>query len=243
VTTAAPPDIAPVWMPDGKQIIFSSGPAGQDNLFRQAADGPGVTEQLSKNAKVRLLANAVLPDGSRLFVTVQELSGVYDLGILDLAGDRRTELVTQTPNFNEQNADLSPDARFVAYQSNESGQSEIFLRPFPDTKGLRHLVSIAGGTRPLWARSGRELFYLTAGGALMAVPVQTTPTLTVGTPVKLFEGPYFRGLNLRTYDVSPDGLRFLMIKEVGSGEDTSERPRIIIVQNWFEELKRLVPTN
>ena len=106
-------------------------------------------------------------------------------------------------------------------------------------------VSTGGGSRPLWARSGLELFYWAPDGAVMSVPVEGGATFTPGAPTRLFQGPYFAGVTgtdyERTYDVSPDGHRFLMIKEGTAGESDTRR-RIIVVENWFEELKAKVPT-
>ena len=147
--------------------------------------------------------------------------------------------------FNELNGEISPDGRWVAYQSNESGQDEIYVRPFPDANSGRWLISTGGGTRPLWARSGKELFYLGPSGAVMSAAVEGGSTFRAGNPTRLFEGRYFMSATSagRTYDVSPDGQRFLMIK-VGDGADETAAPAsLIVVQNWFEELKRLVPTN
>jgi serine/threonine-protein kinase len=143
--------------------------------------------------------------------------------------------------FNEINGVISPDGRWVAYQSNESGQFEIYVRPFPDANSGRWQISTGSGTRPLWARSGKELFYVGPSGAVMSVAVEGGSTFRSGSPTRLLEGPYFlnAGNKGRTYDVSPDGQRFLMIK-VGRG---SAPTSIIVVQHWFEELKRLVPTN
>ncbi|MBI4476266.1 MAG: hypothetical protein HY654_03780, partial [Acidobacteria bacterium] len=123
---------------------------------------------------------------------------------------------------------------WLAYESNESGQEEIYVRPFPNVADGRWQVSSGGGNVPLWARSGRELFYRD-GTSLMSVPVQTTPTFAAGTPRKLFEG-YVSGLG-RTYDVSRDGQRFLMIKDSTAADQTMTAPSMVVVLNWFEELK------
>jgi len=147
----------------------------------------------------------------------------------------------QTP-FAERNGDVSPDGRWLVYESDESGQFEIYVRPFPDVMGGRWQVSTGGGTRPLWARNGQELFYLAPTGALMRVGVERGPTWTATAPAQLAGGRYFAaaGNPGRTYDVSPDGRRFLMIK-VGGESDQTAPPSIVVVQNWVEELKRLVP--
>ena len=120
------------------------------------------------------------------------------------------------------------------------------MRPFPDIDTGRWQVSTGGGRLPLWARGGEELFFLDLDGAVLRASVEGAATFRVDTPTRLFQGPYFTPQTsnvFRTYDVSPDGQRFLMIKESGGSEDASAAPRFIVVQNWFEELKRLVPVN
>jgi hypothetical protein len=140
-------------------------------------------------------------------------------------------------------SDISPDGRWIAYHSVESGRTEVYARPFPLVDSGRWQVSNAGGTRPRWSRDGHELFYFTPAdgpraAALWAVPITPGPTLTAGRPVKVFEGNYGAfNQGRQTYDVSPDGKRFVMIQPV-------ETPTpIIVVQNWTDELKRRVPTN
>lgn len=114
---------------------------------------------------------------------------------------------------------------------------QISVRPFPNVDAGHWTISTSGGTRPLWARSGRELFYLDGAGAMTRVPIQTTPTFSAGTPLKLFDTRYFNSGLGRTYDVSPDGQRFLMIKAAG----TEQAPSIVVVLNWLEELKAKLP--
>lgn len=112
------------------------------------------------------------------------------------------------------------------------------MRPFPSVDEGQSLISKDGGTHPVWARDGQELFYLAPGSRLMAVGVETEPDFVPGTATELFGGYYMHPLG-RTYDVSPDGERFLMIK-AGAGRDVEG---FVLVQNWHEELKRLVPTS
>jgi serine/threonine-protein kinase len=134
----------------------------------------------------------------------------------------------------------------LAYESNSSGRLEINVRPFPNVGDGQWQVSNAGGVQPLWARNGRELFYLAPEGALMSVPVDPRGTTwSAGTATTLVAGHYYTGLNVfapRQYDVSPDGQRFLMIKEGGGTDLAVAPPQIIVVQHFDEELKRLVPT-
>ncbi|MDA2937243.1 hypothetical protein MYX75_03140 [Acidobacteria bacterium AH-259-A15] len=111
---------------------------------------------------------------------------------------------------------------------------------FPDVEGGKWPISSGGGAFPLWAPDGQELFYQTRE-AMMVVTIETEPSFTAGVPEVLFTGRYFRGTG-RHWDISPHGQRFVMIKEGGQTEETSAPAQLIIVQNWFEELKRLVPT-
>ncbi len=164
--------------------------------------------------------------------------------MLALEGERIPTVLMET-EFMERSAALSPDGRWMAYQSNESGQFEVYVRPFPDVNGGRWQVSSGGGGWPLWSPAGRELFYAGSEG-MMAVPVETEPTFTQGTVDLLFDlGPYSKPSELpnRRIDISPEKERFLMLKTSGGLDETAETRSIIIVQNWFEELKRLVPTN
>ena len=155
--------------------------------------------------------------------------------------DRSSEPLLAT-EFNELNADVSPDGHWIAYQSDESGQYEVYVRPFPNVdEGGQRQVSRGGGTRPLWARDRRELFYLDSGQRLTSVSFRIDPSLDFDNPELILEESYFVSVG-RTYDVSPDGERFLMIKEGGAGDGTPPA-EFILVQNWLEELKRLVPTN
>ncbi len=170
-----------------------------------------------------------------------------DLGMLSLEGERISTLLLET-EFNEQNTALSPDGRWMAYQSNESGQYEVYVRPFPDVNGGRWQVSSGGGGWPLWSPDGQELFYAGSGGmmaeGMMAVPIETEPTFTQGTVDLLFDlGPYSRLLRNRRIDISPEGDRFLMLKTGGGSDETAAATSINIVLNWFEDLKRLVPTD
>ncbi|HET9362790.1 MAG TPA: hypothetical protein VFO58_23735, partial [Vicinamibacterales bacterium] len=126
-------------------------------------------------------------------------------------------------------------------QSNESGQDQIYVRPFPDVHGGGPWqVSSGGGTKPVWSRSGRELFFLDNNGAMTAAPVQTSPAFSAGNGVRLFDAPYVSAVQARSYDVSRDGQRFLMIKDAPA---TSQNPNatpasIVVVLNWTEELKK-----
>ena len=231
-------DRFPVWAPDSTRVVFISGaPLG---LSWKAADGTGAVERLTESAGNQF-GHSFSPDGESLVLSETESETGQDLRVLSLAGDRGIETLVAT-EFEEWNGEISPDGRWMAYQSNQSGRTEVYVRPFPNVDDGLWQISTSGGTRPLWASDGRELFYR-RGPALMTVPVQTEPGFTPGTPEVVFESDDYPSVgNGRDYDVSADGQRFLMLTPAGGAEDAGP-PQIILVQNWFEELRRLVPTN
>jgi serine/threonine-protein kinase len=235
-------DSYPVWTPDSRRIIFSSNRGlGQPNLWSQAADGTGAADRLTTSSNAQFL-NGITPDGTAVVYNETTPTMGRDLLQAALDGTRRVAPLLQT-KFDERNATISPDGQWLAYESNSSGSFEIYVRPFPHVADGQWRVSTTGGRQPLWARNGKELFYLGADGALLRVPVEARgASWNAGTPMKLLEGRYYTGIGSgRSYDVSPDGRRFLMIKAPG-GETSATPPALIVVQHWDEELKRLVPT-
>jgi eukaryotic-like serine/threonine-protein kinase len=235
-------DIYPEWTPDGHRLIFSSERAGVRNLFWQAADGTGAVERLSESPNAQNLS-AVSPDGRLLIFTETAPTTGDDVMQMTLDGTRRVTPLVQSP-FAERNGVVSPDGRWLAYEANDSGRVEVYVRPFPEVNSGHWQVSTTGGTRPLWAPSGQELFYVAPTGALMRVGVERAPSWAATTPTFLVKErfPSLNTHNGRTYDISSDGQRFLLIKEDGGSEQTAAPPQIIVVQHWIEELKRLVPT-
>ena len=174
------------WTPDGQRIIFSSDRTAVPTLFWRAADGTGTAVLLGESERPRQ-PMAVAPDGS--VVVVQEgVGSSADLITVALTGDPVSEDLLAT-EFSEQNAALSPDGRWFAYESDASGVIEVYVRPFPDADSELHQISTNGGRRPLWAADGSELFF-EAGGRLLAVPVQTVPAFSRGTPMVVIEGEY-----------------------------------------------------
>jgi serine/threonine-protein kinase len=254
-------DNSPVWTPDGRRLLFaeSTEPDRSGSLVWQSADGTGAVERLADKSREPIsIPQAISPDGARVVVLVRGGApfgaglAASDLASMLLAKERRVEPLMQTP-YRELNADISPDGRWLAYESDESGQREVYVRPFPNVSGGRWQVSPGGGTRPVFGRNGQELFYLATSGTvgadatLMSVRIQPGSTWVTGNPAKLFTGRYFYGpgvgLDGRTYDVSPDGRRFLMIKDSDTADQQAAAPpNLVVVQHWAEELKRLVPT-
>ena len=247
-------DQAPVWTPDGRRIVFASLRAGAANLFMQAADGTGVVERLTMGADDQTPA-WVAPDGTGIvgWVVTPKTKGdvvwfplkssPVQSGAAQVSGAKLAgpEPLVGTPAM-EFNPEISPDGRYMAYQSDETGRLEIYVRPFPHVNDGRWQVSTGGGTRAVWARNGRELFYVDPANTLTTMPVQTSgATFAVGNPVKLFEIAYAAPLTApRHYDVAADGQRFLMIKE-NPTRDRNATAGMVVVLNVFEVLKAKVP--
>jgi serine/threonine-protein kinase len=228
-----------VWTRDGGRVIFNSSHEGTRALYWRASDGIGAVERLLQSPKP-LWPMSLTPDGGRLvYVQGDYFSGEADLHVLTLDGERRSEPLIVT-EFNESEAELSPDGRWLAYQSNASGRHEVYVQPFPTVDQRRWPISTAGGGEPLWSRDGRELFYRTEAG-VMAVSVSTTSGFAAGTPSPVVSGQYERGI--RSYDISRDGTRFLMLK-AAAGTEARSGPagsrHIVVVQNWFAVLNARV---
>jgi dipeptidyl aminopeptidase/acylaminoacyl peptidase len=210
--------------PDERRVVYSYGlPNG--NLYWLAIDGSGEEERLTNSPNTQF-ADSVSPDGKVLaFVEIDPIRG-NDIWMLALEGDRKARPFVQTP-FNEGNVDFSPDGRWIAYQSNESGRYEIYLAPFPEPS-TRTQVTTAGGFRPQWSRDGRELYYR-FDDRMMAVPIRWGPEPKVGAAQLLFAGNYLgEGAFARDAD------RFIMMRD--DGQDTAGKT-IYLVLNWFAELQ------
>jgi eukaryotic-like serine/threonine-protein kinase len=228
----------PIWTSDGKKVTFNSNPASLNaplNLFWKPADSSATEERLTTSENPQAPASWS-PNGETLaFNEFDPITGA-DLWLLSLKEGKKSRPLVRG-SFNEFNLSFSPDGRWFAYQSNESGSYEVYVQPFPGP-GSKELVSTQGGTEPVWSRDGRELFYR-SGDKMMAVGTTTQPTFRAARPEVLFERRYYNQTqSRRDYDVTSDGRRFLMLKE---SEQATTTTRIEVVLSWFEELKRLVP--
>jgi len=227
-------DHMPVWTPNSQRVVFDSTREGAPhNLFWKAADGTGPVERLTTSPNGQG-AYSFSPDGKSL---VHQGAGksLFNLLVLSMDGESSSQPLLDS-EFDERSAEISPSGRFIAFESNESGQSEIYVRTFPNVEEGKWQISRGGGVKPVWHPKEQELFYRN-GSALEGVNIKTEPTFTQGSPEVLFTGNYLTKLLNRQYDIAPDGQRFLMIKQEQTGV-----AQINVVLNWFEELKRLVPT-
>jgi Tol biopolymer transport system component len=232
------PDYSPVWSPDGSRIVWSAQRGGTYSLYRKASDFSGEETALPQpKSTAPIYPDDWSRDGRFLLYTAVGAAGDTDLWLLPLQGEAKPVLFLGS-RFNESQGRFSPDGRYVAYVSNESGKGEVYVRSItPDGKpGGQQMISQGGGQQPLWRRDAKELFYLW-GSKVMAVPVTTAPTFQrTGAPVALFTGPIYQGGSgtLRRWDVTPDGQKFLMVTALT--EVVSEP--IMVVLNWTGLLRK-----
>jgi serine/threonine-protein kinase len=235
----------PIWTLDGARIVWSSNrtTGARFDVVWKAADGTGQVDHLTTGANPQS-PYSWSADGRTLVMIEQRSETGIDIGLLSLDSEETIDWVVDGPG-DEGWPDVSPDGRWMAYTSTESGQTEVFVTPFPNVADGRWKVSQDGGLIPQWGPDSRELFFQTGDGTIM-VAVNETVSAFTGTPVPLFDRPYwFPGgpYSQRSFDISPDGQRLLVIREGAGNNVQVEPPEIKIVLNWFEELTERVPTN
>jgi WD40 repeat protein len=227
-----------VWTPDSQRVAFVATDNGE--ALWQSADGASAAEPLGFSGR----PIDITTDG-RLLYRPLDASDVLMRSIAD-SNEAPTPLLATAAE--ERAASVSPNGRFIVYQSDESGRDEVYVRPFPNVSAARWQISTNGGTRPLWSADGREIYYYVGAardriderfgsGALMVVSIETEPGFRAGVPQQLFAGDYVANSgDGNTYDVAPDGQRFLMVKLVGEVERS--QPQFVFAQNWLAAVKR-----
>jgi len=242
----------PFWAPDGTRVTYFSTPAagsGAGDIWWARADGTGEPELLLE-AGLGFAQGAWSPDGSALVLRTAVLGttggtrpGARDLSIFRPGVDRTAGPLIATAEYAEQDPRISPDGRWLAYTSNEAGRDEVFVRPFPDVETAKVQVSATGGGGALWSPRGNELFYVDLAGNMVAVRFDAGTSFRVTARDVLFPIPaeFVRTIGSTTIDVAPDGERFLMGRSLEAVSDEGDAPRMVLVQNFSEELRRRVP--
>jgi len=227
-------DHAPIWSPDGGRIVWNSNRDGLANLYQKASSGAGQDELLLKADNWKY-ATDWSRDGRFIVYGENNPKTRWDLLILPLEGERNPFLYLHTP-FNERNARFSPDSKWIAYTSDESGSREVYVQAFPAV-GDKWQISTGGGDNPSWRRDGKEMFYIAADGKLMAVDVKSGAKFEASVPRSLFDLRSIKGggnNDTDNYTVTADGQRFLVVTSL---EETNATP-FTVVLNWTAELKR-----
>ncbi len=241
-------NVNPLWSRDGRRILFTSLSADGFGLSRKAANGTGQVEGLGTTRPIQM-ASAWAGEPDTLVVMRANSMTDADIHLLRLDGDRGSEPLIAT-SFSESLPAVSPDGRWIAYQSNESRRSAVYVRPFPNVDDGKWQASPGAGFSPVWSRDGRELFYIAPGSdgrAMMAVGYSGDPAFTLARPERLFTLPNHidSGGAFRQWDVAPDGQRFVMLRETEedpTGNDPRQGPtELVYVGNWFAELVERVP--
>jgi len=221
-----------LWAPDGDHVVFQSNRKGVFNLYWKLSSGVGVDELLLESDQSKAPSDWSSDGRFLLFRSIDPQTG-FDLWVLPVSADKKPFPFLKTP-FDERNGQFSPDGKWIAYQSNESGRFEIYVQPFPGP-GRKFQISNSGGTQPRWNKNGKEIFYVSLESKMMAAPVKLSPdgkSLETGTPAALFPvriaGGPVSAFNKQQYAVSPDGQRFL----VNLAADEAAASPITLILNW-----------
>lgn len=225
----------PVWTPDNEYVVYASG----DGISRKRADGTGQSERLV-DVDSGSWPSSFSPDGRSLVFSQATQTG-RDLFVIPTDGEQNPAMHIPAGGSINAAAKISPDGHWLAYQSDASGRYEIYIRPFPDVQSGPWLISAGGGLAPVWGPDSRELFYRLANGTIMTATIEGGVSPSAGQPMELVRTPAPANTNVPRYDISPDGRRFL-IRTAANQDLQARQTQLIVVHNWFEELRRLVPT-
>jgi Tol biopolymer transport system component len=224
-------NVDPIWSPDGRQIVYTARDKGPGDLLVKDASGTKDPEALLVDKDEKYVSDWS-PDGTYLLVTWRgKDSGGWNISALTMAGDHKLTPLAKT-QFNELWATFSPDGRYIAYQSDESGRAEIYVQEFPEARN-KWQVSTNGGVEPYWRGDGKELFYR-SGRQIVGVPVQTGSTFVAGTPAPIFDTQFSAATSRGKYRPSSDGQKFLVLAPRAAQVDTPAS----VVLNWTSALRR-----
>ncbi len=232
---------SPVWAADGRSIVYSEGKGNNDQvtaLVRRRADGTGGVDTLLP-PRPRSIIEVTPTRDTTQFILRYDINGPQRDIVLAHRGDTTTTPLMADPGFAEIFPALSPDGRWLAYASHETGRFEVYVRPFPDVNARRVQVSQSGGTEPRWAHSGRELFYRNGAGALVSASVVPAAAFTLGTQTVLFDASHFyRGESSRSYDVAPGDQRFVFLQRaLAKQANAPALDKLVEVTNWGAEVQ------
>ena len=235
----------PTWTADGRSVMYIESQGvntSVTSLVRRRADGTGAVDTLARSIGGRNIIEGVPTRDTTQFILRQGLSGRARDIVLRRRGDTTATPLMADSTFAEVFPALSPDGRWLAYASNESGHFEVYVRPFPDVNARRVQVSQAGGSEPRWAHSGRELFFRNGTGALVAATVVPAATFTLGAQGALFDASQYLTVgnqNARSFDVAPGDQRFVFMRRVEATRGTAAAPmdKLVLVTNWAAEVQ------
>ena len=229
----------PIWSPDGKRVVYGGRTTGLTNLYAANADGSGQPERLTTSDYEQIPSSWSSATNTIAFLQRPQV-GSYGIWVLPMEGDRKPRLFLES-RFNLSHPEFSPDGRWIAYLSNESGTSAVYVQPYPGP-GEKIRISTGGGTEPIWSPNGRELLYRPLTHQVFSSAIRSLSPFRADTPRLLFElkgGTYESTSPVRSWSVSRDGRRFLFSR---FGESIYTPVTVMhVVLNWTEELKRLVP--
>jgi eukaryotic-like serine/threonine-protein kinase len=241
-------DYQPIWSLDSRQVLFYSEREGKfGGIFRKQADGTDEEKKFVSVPDRQLYPWVLSRDGKTLVVLdTPDPYTAGDISMMPMEGDHTRKTLLHNPDYVQVQPQLSPNGKWMAYVSNESGKSEVYVRPFPEVDKGRWQVSIKGGVSPIWAPNGTELFYFSEDdSSVTAVAVETEQAFSAATPTKLFSRVPYRGGGSTPGtpgDIHPDGKRFLMLKLPSAAPSAPAGARkFTIVLNWIDELKQRVP--
>jgi serine/threonine-protein kinase len=239
--TFAGDGLSPRWTADGRSVLYAEDKGGNDPVswvLRRRADGTGSADTLLPPRR-RPIIKVVPTRDTTQFILQYDINGPQRDIVLAHRGDTTTTPLMADPGFAEIFPALSPDGRWLAYASNETGRFEVYVRPFPDVNARRVQVSQSGGTEPRWGHSGRELFYRNGAGALVSASVVPAAAFTLGTQTALFDaGPFYFGESSRSYDVAPGDQRFVFLQRAQQTKTAAARPdKLVEVVNWATEVR------